>query len=52
LIKVFLPSGKIDLKHLAASYDDARKQAPQAAPVPLSALVDYSLLDEIQTPPR
>jgi hypothetical protein len=48
LIKVFLPNGKIDLKHLAASYDDARKQAPKAAPVPLSALVDYSLLDEIE----
>jgi ABC-type nitrate/sulfonate/bicarbonate transport system substrate-binding protein len=52
LIKVFLPSGKIDLKHLAASYDDARKQAPQAAPVPLSARLDYSLLDEIKTLPR
>jgi NitT/TauT family transport system substrate-binding protein len=52
MIKVFLPNGKIDLKHLAASYDDARKQAPKAAPLSLTALVDYSLLDEIQNTAR
>jgi NitT/TauT family transport system substrate-binding protein len=52
MMKVFLPKGKIELKYLAASYDDARKQAPKAPPVPLSALVDYSLLDEIQIPAR
>jgi ABC-type nitrate/sulfonate/bicarbonate transport system substrate-binding protein len=52
MMKVFLPNGKIDLKHLATSYDDARKQVPKAATVPLSALVDYSLLEEIQNAAR
>jgi ABC-type nitrate/sulfonate/bicarbonate transport system substrate-binding protein len=49
MMKVFLPTGKIDLKDLAETYADARKSAPKAAQVPLSGLVDYSLLDEIQT---
>jgi ABC-type nitrate/sulfonate/bicarbonate transport system substrate-binding protein len=48
MMKVFLPNGKIDLKDLAAPYEDARKQVPKALQVPLAALVDYSLLDEIQ----
>jgi hypothetical protein len=52
MMKVFLPKGKIELKYLAASYEDARKQAPKARPIPIDALVDYSLLDEIQTPAR
>jgi NitT/TauT family transport system substrate-binding protein len=52
MLKVFLPSGKIDLKHLAGSYDEARKQSNNPPPVPLNALVDYSLLDEIQASPR
>jgi NitT/TauT family transport system substrate-binding protein len=52
MMKVFLPSGKIDLKHLAGSYDDARKQSSNPSPVPLNALVDYSLLDEIQATAR
>ncbi len=52
MMKVFLPNGKIDLKHLETSYDDARKQVPKAATVPLSALVDYSLLEEIQNAAR
>lgn len=52
MLKVFLPSGKIDLKHLAGSYDDARKQLSSPPPVPLNALVDYSPLDEIQTAAR
>ena len=45
-MKVFLPTGKIDLADLAAPYEDARKQAATAPPVPLTALVDYSILDE------
>jgi len=48
MMKVFLPSGKIDLKDLAETYADARKSTTKAAPVPLSAVVDYSLLDEVQ----
>ncbi len=47
-MKVFLPNGKIDLADLAAPYEDARKQAATAPPVPLTALVDYSILDEIR----
>jgi NitT/TauT family transport system substrate-binding protein len=49
IMKVFLPNGKIDLTDLAAPYEDARKQLPKAPPVPLGGLVDYSLLDEIQS---
>ena len=48
MLKVFLPSGKIDLQDLAAPYEDARKQAVKAPPIPLNAVVDYSVLDEIQ----
>lgn len=47
MLKVFLPSGKIDLQDLAAPYEDARKQAAKAPPVALGAVVDYSVLDEI-----
>ena len=47
-MKVFLPNGKIDLADLTAPYDDARKQAATAPPVSLNALVDYSILDEVQ----
>jgi NitT/TauT family transport system substrate-binding protein len=49
MVKVFLPTGKIDLQDLAAPYEDARKQVPKAPPVALSGVVDYSLLDEIQS---
>jgi len=52
ILKVFLPNGKIDLKHLAGTYDDARKQLSHSPPMPVSALVDYSLLDEISASPR
>lgn len=48
MMKVFLPTGKIDLQDLAEPYADARKSVPKAPQVPLSSLVDYSLLDEIQ----
>lgn len=48
MMKVFLPNGKIALQDLAAPYEEARKQVPKAPPVPVTALVDYSLLDEIQ----
>jgi NitT/TauT family transport system substrate-binding protein len=52
MLKVLLPSGKIDLQHLSGSYDEARKQSSNFPAVPLNALVDYSLLDEIQASPR
>lgn len=48
MINVFLPSGKIDFKDLAETYADALKSTSKSAPVPLSSVVDYSLLDEIQ----
>ena len=48
MMKVFLPNGKIALQDLAAPYEEARKQVPKAPPVPVTALVDYSLLDEVQ----
>ena len=51
-IKVFLAIRKKDLMHLAASYDEARKQVPNAAPLSLTAPVDYSLVDEIQNTVR
>ena len=51
-IKVFLAIRKNDLKHLVASYDDARKQVPKAAPLSLTAPVDYALVDEIQNTVR
>ena len=49
MMKVFLPNGKIALQDLAAPYEEARKQVPKAPPVSVAALVDYSLLDDIQT---
>jgi NitT/TauT family transport system substrate-binding protein len=52
MLKVLLPSGKIDLKHLSGSYDEARKQSSNFPAVPLNTLVDYSLLDEIQASVR
>ncbi|HEY7167576.1 MAG TPA: ABC transporter substrate-binding protein [Candidatus Binatia bacterium] len=48
MMKVFLPTGKISLQDLAELYDEARKQSPKAPPVPLSALVDYTVLEEAQ----
>ena len=51
-IKVFLANRKKALMHLTASYDDARKQVPHAAPLSLTAPVDYSLVDEIQNTVR
>ncbi len=47
-MKVFLPTGKIDLQDLAGPYDDARKAATNPPPVSLTDLVDYSVLDEIR----
>lgn len=47
MIKIFLANRKNVLKHLVASYDDARKQVPKAAPLSLTAPADYSLVDEI-----
>jgi NitT/TauT family transport system substrate-binding protein len=47
-MKVFLPNGEINLADLAAPYEDARKQAVTAPPVPLAALVDYSTLEEVR----
>jgi ABC-type nitrate/sulfonate/bicarbonate transport system substrate-binding protein len=52
MMKVFLPDGKISLQALAAPYEDARKQAANAPAVPLSALVDYSLLNDIEATAR
>lgn len=46
-MRVFLPDGKIDLQDLAAPYEDARKQAANPPEVPLTALVDYSILDDV-----
>ena len=48
MMKVFLPTGKIDLQDLTELYSDARKSASNAPQIPLNTLVDYSLLDEIQ----
>ena len=45
-MRVFLPTGEIDLADLSAPYDDARKSAGNAPPVPLASLVDYSVLQE------
>jgi NitT/TauT family transport system substrate-binding protein len=47
VLKVFLPTGKIDLQDLAAPYEDARRQVAKAPPIALNAVVDYSVLDEI-----
>lgn len=47
MMKVFLPTGKIDLHDLTELYNDARKSAPNPPQVPIDTLVDYSLLDEI-----
>jgi len=51
-IKVFLAIRKKDLKHLVASYANARRQIPKAAPLSLTAAVDYALVDEIQNTVR
>ena len=47
-MRVFLADGKIDLQDLAAPYDDARKQAANPPEVPLTAVVDYTILDEVR----
>ena len=47
-MRVFLPNGEIDLADLSAPYEDARKQAATAPSIPLSALVDYSILEEVR----
>jgi hypothetical protein len=47
-MRVFLPSGEIDLADLAAPYEDVRSQAPTAPPVPLASVVDYSILQEVR----
>jgi NitT/TauT family transport system substrate-binding protein len=47
-MRVFLPNGEIDLADLSAPYEDARKQAASAPSIPLSALVDYSILEEVR----
>lgn len=47
-MKVFLANGKIDLEDLAGTYEDARKQAINPPQVPLTALVDYSILEEVR----
>jgi ABC-type nitrate/sulfonate/bicarbonate transport system substrate-binding protein len=47
-MRVFLPNGEIDLADLQAPYEDARKQAVNAPPVTLAALVDYSILQEVR----
>jgi ABC-type nitrate/sulfonate/bicarbonate transport system substrate-binding protein len=47
-MRVFLPNGEIDLADLSAPYEDARKQAATAPVVPLSALIDYSILEEVR----
>ncbi len=45
-MKVFLPTGKIDLQDLVGPYEDARKAATNLPPVSLNNLVDYSILEE------
>src|SRR4029077_15633214 len=40
MMKVFLPTGKIDLQDLAETYADARKSASKVPQIPLSSLVD------------
>jgi ABC-type nitrate/sulfonate/bicarbonate transport system substrate-binding protein len=47
-MRVFLPNGEIALADLKAPYEDARKQAVNPPPVPLSAIVDYSILEEVR----
>lgn len=47
-IRVLLPNGTIDLENLREPYEDARKQATNPPQVPLSAVVDYSMLEEIR----
>ena len=47
-MRVFLPNGEIDLADLSAPYEDARKQAVNAPPVPLASIVDYSILEEVR----
>ena len=47
-IRVLLPNGTIDLESLREPYEDARKAATNPPQVPLGALVDYSILDEVR----
>jgi ABC-type nitrate/sulfonate/bicarbonate transport system substrate-binding protein len=47
-MRVFLANGEIALADLKAPYDDARKEAVNPPPVPLSAIVDYSILEEVR----
>jgi NitT/TauT family transport system substrate-binding protein len=46
--RVLLPDGKIDLENLREAYEDARKQATNPPQVPLAAVVDYSIVDEVR----
>jgi NitT/TauT family transport system substrate-binding protein len=47
-IRVLLPNGTIDLENLREPYEDARKQASNPPQVPLGAVVDYSMLEEVR----
>jgi hypothetical protein len=47
-IRVLLPNGTIDLENLREPYEDARKQATNPPQVALSAVIDYSILEEVR----
>jgi len=51
-MRVFTPTGRIELEDLKIPYEDARKGVSNAPQVPMSSLVDFSILDEVQRESR
>lgn len=47
-MKVFLNTGEMDPKDLAAPYEDARKAATNPPPVSLNDLIDWSILRQVR----
>lgn len=51
-MRVFIPTGRAELEDLKIPYEDARKGVSNAPQVPMSSLVDFSILDEVQRESR
>ena len=47
-MKVFLNTGEMDPKDLAAPYEDARKAATNPPPVSINDLIDWSILRQVR----
>ena len=47
-MRVFTPTGRIELEDLKVPYEDARRGVSNAPQVPVTDLIDFSILDEVR----